>query len=434
VTIHPTVSAFLKTMRETQYLPPRRLRAYQHRQLARLLAHARSETEFYPERLAPIFRSDGSIDWTRWHEVPVLTREKLQDHSPSLTARNIPKEAGATSTFYSSGSTGRRIGYQTTDIQLWASICANERSFDWHRIDPAKPAALIAAGEQNDHVELGKSEPSPGWRFPHPESVGIRFNIRNPVAEQIAWLEATRPAYLLTYPTNLREIARVARDTGKMLALEAVLTHGEMCSEATRGEISDYFGHAPVDSYGSTEGGFLASTCPNGSGHHVAADLVHVEILKEDGSDAEPGQAGRVVITPFYGFAMPLIRYDTGDWAMLDDHPCPCGRSLPILRHILGRSRNMFRFSDGSRVWPVLVSSVVQKYVPHRQFQVVQTAVDVVEYRYVPIASDQPIDLDGFVAFARRNLHPNVKIAPIAVSAIPRPENGKYEDYVSLVA
>jgi hypothetical protein len=94
----------------------------------------------------------------------------------------------------------------------------------------------------------------------------------------------------------------------------------------------------------------------------------------------------------------------------------------------------MFRFSDGSRVWPVLVSQEVQKYVPHRQFQVVQTAVDIVEYRYVPIAPDQAIDIDGLVAFARRNLHPNARITPVAVGAIPRLENGKFEDYLSLIA
>ncbi len=432
MTVHPTITAFLKTLGETQYLSPERLRAYQRRQLARLLAHARAETDFYTARLAPVSRPDGSIDWERWQEIPILTRPQAQLQSDALAARNVPAESGGVKISRSSGSTGHRLEYRSSEIQLWASACANERNFDWHGIDAAKPTALIWSGDENDNVSRQPSV-SKGWRIAHPESIACLLNIRNPVAAQIAWLEQTRPAYLSTYPTNLREICRVAREEGKTLAFEAVMTHGEMSTEETRREITDYFGRAPIDSYGAAEAGFVAASCPVGSGHHVAADLVLIEIVREDGNLAEPEEEGRIVATPFYAFAMPLIRYDTGDWGKLSEGPCPCGRCLPVLGRILGRARNMFRFSDGSRIWPLLVSAEIQKYVPHRQFQAVQTTPELIEYRYVPIDSALPIDKEGLTAYARRNLNPNVEIVPIAVAEIERSIGGKYEDYISLV-
>ena len=59
----PQITAFLKALHETQYLPPDRMRAYQQRLLASLLRHARAETAFYSDRLAPVFRAGDGIDW-----------------------------------------------------------------------------------------------------------------------------------------------------------------------------------------------------------------------------------------------------------------------------------------------------------------------------------------------------------------------------------
>jgi phenylacetate-CoA ligase len=122
-----------------------------------------------------------------------------------------------------------------------------------------------------------------------------------------------------------------------------------------------------------------------------------------------------------------------GDWGALSAEPCACGRTLPQFDRIHGRSRNMFRFSDGTRVWPVLQSWKVQSLVPHRQFQVVQTGPDEIEYRYVPADPSRPVDAAGLTALARAQLHPNVRITPVAVEAIARSPGGKREDYVSLV-
>src|SRR5690606_29982888 len=80
----PEAAAFLAALEETQYLAPRRLKAYQRRLLEILLRHARAETDFYRERLRPLFRTDGSIDWEGWEEVPILGRRDVQEHFSAL--------------------------------------------------------------------------------------------------------------------------------------------------------------------------------------------------------------------------------------------------------------------------------------------------------------------------------------------------------------
>jgi len=54
--------------------------------------------------------------------------------------------------------------------------------------------------------------------------------------------------------------------------------------------------------------------------HHVSADLVLVELVDDDGTPVPPGEEGRVVVTPFYGYATPLIRYDLGDRVEVTPH------------------------------------------------------------------------------------------------------------------
>jgi phenylacetate-CoA ligase len=432
VTPDPRIAAFLKALDETQYLPPERLRAYQRRLLAKLLEHARSETDFYADRLAPVFRADGTIDWQRWQEIPILTRTEAQENTAALTARNLPEIAGTASVTHSSGSTAEPFRYRNTAMQNFASGCANERVFDWHRIEPRELTAFIWAMDHPEKASYPQGRRAESWRPRFPNSPAIDLAINTPVADQVEWLRRNGATYFSTYPTNMREVGRHAAEEGHPLQFAAILTNGETTHPDTRDAIRHHFSRQPIDRYGSTEVGLIAASCPHSFRHHVMAELVLIEIVGEDGSPVEPGSNGRIVATPFYALAMPLIRYDMGDWGAFAVEPCGCKRSLPALECILGRSRNMFRFSDGSRVWPVLQSWIVQKFVPHRQFQVVQTAPDEIEYRYVPVDPALPIDRAGLTNYARAQLHPKVTITPVPVDSIKRPESGKIEDYISL--
>jgi phenylacetate-CoA ligase len=426
------IAEFLKALDETQYLSPPRMQAYQRRLLTRLLDHARSQTAFYSERLSPLLRADGSFDWDRWHDLPILTRSEAQDSFAALCARTLPPVAGNAAEDTSSGSTGRPLRHLTTYIQDIASACASERFFTWHGIDPGALTVRIRAASHPD-TAYPKGRHTKSWRAGHPDSEAIDLSISTPVDRQIEWLARVRPRYLASYPSNLREIAREAQRSGASLRFDAIMTFGEMTSDDMRAAIEDYFRVPPLDRYGSSEVGHISATCPHSLKHHVASELVLLEIVDAGGQPAEPGSTGRIIVTPFYNLAMPLIRYELGDHGILSPEPCGCGRTLPVLERILGRTRNVFRFTDGTSIWPVLLSRDFQAFVPNRQFQVVQLTPTDIEFRYVPAAADQVNDLPGLTAYLRSRLHPSVSVSLAATGAIPRSEGGKYEDCMSLV-
>lgn len=427
----PAIAKFLAALEETQHLAPERMVAYQRRLLDRLLRHARAETVFYADRLAPLFRADDSIDWQRWTEIPILTRAAAQEDGDAMRAANLPSVAGAVHVATSSGSTGRAVRNFTNDLQRIASACANERFFAWHGLDPM---ALTAAIQDISGPEVAypHGRRSTGWRIAHPDSPLITLGISTPIQRQVEWLRRVAPAVVSTYPSNLREIGRIAEEDGRPLHVDAVLTVGETISADMAAEIAHHFGHPPLDQYGSTEIGHVSGTCPHSGKHHIASELVLIEIVDDAGAPVPDGSDGRIVATAFYNYAMPFIRYDTGDLGALAAEPCGCGRMLPLFERILGRSHAIFRFADGTRVSPMLLAWDMGRFVPHRQCQMVQTALDRVELRYVPKAPAQTNDLEGLTAYVRQNLHASLAVDLTAVERIDRLPSGKFADFLGL--
>jgi phenylacetate-CoA ligase len=141
--------------------------------------------------------------------------------------------------------------------------------------------------------------------------------------------------------------------------------------------------NAPVfNSYGSREVQAHAFECPTHTGLHVIAPTVYFEILRKDGGDVMPGEVGEVVMTPFFNYAMPLIRYRIGDMASWAEKPCSCGRKWPLLKDISGRKIECFIRKDGGIVPPEYFSRIfgvtlIGDWID--KFQIVQENLELID-------------------------------------------------------
>jgi phenylacetate-CoA ligase len=97
-----------------------------------------------------------------------------------------------------------------------------------------------------------------------------------------------------------------------------------------------------------------------------------IEILRSDGSPAEPGEIGDIVVTDLHNYGMPFIRYKIGDMGMWAKQPCSCGRAHPLLEDIVGRSLDMLYGVDGRRVPGEFFPHMLKDFSAIRQFQVIQ--------------------------------------------------------------
>jgi phenylacetate-CoA ligase len=166
---------------------------------------------------------------------------------------------------------------------------------------------------------------------------------------------------------------------------------------------------------------------------HVQAEGVRLEVLRDDGTDCEPGEEGRVVLTPLHNFAMPLIRYEIGDRAV-PAAPCACGRTLPALACIPGRARDMLTLPDGARRFPYYGHNAIMRVDAIAQHQVAQVAPDRVELRLVV---RRPLDAEEaahIVAVAEAALGPPFRAVIVYRDAIARQPGGKYAEFSNEVA
>jgi phenylacetate-CoA ligase len=411
-----TTLALLDQLEQSQWLPAERLRERQQEQLDILLAHAASTVPYYRRRGAG-------------KSLPLLSRRELQEHFEELKSERVPREHGAVFESRTSGSTGAPVRLLKTQVSqlFWNAI--NLREHRWHRRDLMARLATIRHGIAAQ--ETASWGPATAAFVTGPAAV---LGIDADVDSQIAWLRAQAPGYLLTYPSIVTEIARTCLAHGvRIPGLREVRSFGEALSPETRALCREALGVPVADMYSAEETGYIALQCPQGERYHVQAESLLVEVLDERDRPCQPGEVGKVVVTDLHNFAMPLIRYEIGDYAEAGP-PCPCGRGLPVLTRILGRVRNMLVAADGKRYWPTFGQRGFPDIAPVLQHQFVQVAHDLVEARLVthgPLTPDQSQKLEERIA---SRLPPGIQVKVVRVDSIARSPTGKYDDFVSRLA
>ncbi len=433
------VLALLFQFEQSQWLSPEALRANQFRQLELLLSHAAEAVPHYRESLQRAgYRPGMAIDDTLWSRIPILTRRALQEQPAALRARTYPPAHGAVKEHRSSGSTGVPIAVLKTELcdLLWET--ATLRDHAWHRRDLGGSLAAIRPRQQEADAEPdGIVSPiwNTGVNAVYRTGPGLLFSATRPLSEQIAWLKRRQPDYLQANPTFLRELLRaVERDGTRLERLKGVITYSELIPPGLRDETLRILGVPLRDLYTCREIGYIALECPEHPHYHVQGELVLVEVVDAEGRACKPGEIGRVVVTPLHNFATPLIRYEIGDHAEAGP-PCPCGRGLPVLSRILGRSRNMFRLPGGEGKWLDLLPLEKRQELPIVQYQLAQTGYAEIEARVVParpFTAEEEAELRAVVTGPVGAGGCSVRIA--YREAIPRLSSGKYEDFVCEMA
>jgi phenylacetate-CoA ligase len=425
------VRAFGQILAMTEWLSPEELQSYQTPLLAKLLLHARKTTSFYKERLDEAPNSPEDVK-KNWLSIPIMTRAEAVTNRIALLSRRTPRDSGPVIAGQTSGSTGIPFSFKKSGASVLAATALLERMFRWWSIDGTKSYAHIAP-------DTKKEAPAPdgrttrGWHSNHPRGIKHFIAVEAGVDAHLQWLSTRRPSYLGTYAPVLKELAVATQKRGIDLKFSQLMSFGTVLDEETRELCRCVFGAEIADTYGAQEVDHIAAQCRACGEYHISAEATLVEVLRSDGTVAAPGEIGRVVVTPLYNYAMPLIRYELGDMAEVGSASSACRRGLPTLRRILGRTRNMFRFRDGTTLWPVSGAFRLGRFIALKQFQIVQTDLDHVEIRYVPEATDRPVDLSALTQRIHRVLRHPVDVVVRSVDRIERSSSGKYEECISHV-
>jgi len=357
-----------------------------------------------------------------------LTRRDTQKAGAALYCREVPKSHLPVHELKTSGSTGEPVLVKKTALTNLFWMATTMREHFWHQRDFSERLFIIRAnvdkpGQQNH------------WGPPVSllyESAPLRIiSSMTDICEQLRLIREFKPTNLLAYPSNLAGlIAQCEKDGTTLIGLKHIWSIGETMSRELRGRVETFFGAPVEENYSSQELGVIATQCPVSGLLHVVSESVIVEVLDDKGAPCAQGQVGKVVVTDLHNFATPLIRYEVGDHVEVAG-PCPCGRHLPTLKSIKGRTRNLITWPDGTKHWPEMGFRRFREVAPISQFQFIQHNVENIEVRFVcenAVTAAQEAKLREYILEAL--VHPFTLTFAYFDGRLPLGANGKFEEFV----
>jgi len=217
------------------------------------------------------------------------------------------------------------------------------------------------------------------------------------------------------------------------LGIKVAFVTSERLYDEQRETIASVFGCRVANGYGGRDAGFIAHECPVG-GMHISAEDIIVETLDESGRAVGADVPGEIVVTHMATADFPFVRYRTGDIGVLDKRACPCGRGLPLLKEIQGRSTDFVVASDGTVMHGLALIYAIRDLPGIEGFKIIQHDRRRTEVLIVPGDSYERECETRIRGDFRKRLGTDVEVTISAVASIPREASGKYRYVVSKVA
>ncbi len=427
---HDTVKA-RREMEASQYWPLERLETLRLERLRTLLDHAGRHVPYYRRLFSDLgFDPSGMGRLEDLQRLPFLDKQLIRAHQDDLKS----ELAADLARFNTGGSSGEPLIFFIGNERVSHDVAAKWRATRWWGVDIGDPEIVLWGSP----IELGAQDRMRQLRDALMRTRLLPAFEMSPekVRGFIDTIRATRPRMLFGYPSAFAHIAGHALEHGiamNDLGIRVAFVTSERLYDEQRQLIQSVFGCPVANGYGGRDAGFIAHQCPAGGMHLTYEDLI-VEIVDESGSVLPPGESGEIVVTHLATKDFPFIRYRTGDVGVLDDRPCACGRTLPLLKEIQGRSTDFLVARDGTVMHGLSLIYIVRDLPGVRQFKIVQESLDLTRIQLVVDGSFDRANLAKIEAGGRARLGESVTIQVELVEAIPPEKSGKYRYVVSRVA
>jgi phenylacetate-CoA ligase len=211
--------------------------------------------------------------------------------------------------------------------------------------------------------------------------------------------------------------------------LQGVFSTSEVLYPDYRVAIEKAFNCKVFDGYGARDGNISAFECNVHQGYHLSAEACVVEIVDPKTGEATSG-LGDIVVTDLYNFCFPMIRYKIGDSGRLVNRICSCGRGLPILEELSGRTGDVFRFDNG-KILTGPAFTVLFKNLGFVKYQIRQLDGSTVLIQLVKSKNYKEEDTHIVEQIFHHHLGNDIKIHFEFLSDIPSYISGKRPYFIS---
>jgi phenylacetate-CoA ligase len=362
--------------------------------------------------------------------LPLMTKSEIRQHREELRSDT----AGPLKQFTTGGSTGDPLIFDLSRRRIASRVACRQRVSRWWGVSIGDPEIALWGSP----VELTRQD----WVRRRRDQL-----LRSTLLSAFEMNDETMSVYLDTleqqpcrqifgYPSAIYLLCLHARKQGRnlrRLGIKVAFVTGEVLFGYQRELISEILNCPVADGYGGRDSGFIAHECPQG-GMHVMADAVIVEIVDSKGSLVPPGEPGEVVVTDLYSHEAPFIRYATGDIGVASTRACACGRALPLLERIEGRSNDSIVAPDGRLINALALVYPLREIEGIEQYRICQKRKDSFHVQMVCNRRFRKEGEERIRAGWRQLLRTPVEVMFEYLPRIPSERAGKFRHVVSEVA
>lgn len=422
--------ALRKQLEASQWWPREQLQADQLQRLRAFLTEIGTRVPYYRALFEQLGFDPASVASLQdLQRLPPLTKATIRAQVEQLKAEGH----GELTRYNTGGSSGEPLVFYMGKSRKSHDVAAKWRATRWWGVDIGDPELVVWGSP----IELGTQDRIRRLRD------GLMRSTLLPAFEMsqanldrfVEVIRSVRPAMLFGYPSSLSLIAEHARSTGRamdQLGIRVAFVTSEKLYPEQEASIREVFGCPVANGYGARDAGFIAHQCPSGS-LHISAEHVIVETLLPDGTPAAPGEAGEIVVTHMATAEFPFVRYRTGDVGVLDDGLCACGRSLPVLREVQGRTTDFVVARDGTIMHGLALIYTVRDLPGVERFRIEQLSLDETVVKIVAGSGFDSACEQRIVHDFRARLGQAVNVRIERVGEIPNEASGKYRYVVSHV-
>jgi phenylacetate-CoA ligase len=361
--------------------------------------------------------------------LPIMRKEDIRQNRASLRSDLASKLVP----FSTGGSTGAPLLFDLPIERIAAQVACRQRASRWWGLSAGdREFALWGSPievKRQDHVRKLRDRLFATELF-------SAFNMSEQVMS--AYLDRLctgRYRMIFGYPSSISLLCQHARRQNRDLrgiGIKAVFVTGEVLFPHQRDLIAETFGCAAANGYGGRESGFVAHECPS-CGMHIMADAMIVEVLDADGRPAAPGEQGEIVVTDLHSREAPFLRYATGDMGALSSRICPCGRPLPLLERIEGRTTDFIVAPDGTILHALSVIYVLREIEGIEQFRIRQKTPDTFHVQVVKNERYQAGSEERIRVGLQQRMQAPLHVTVEYLASLPPEPSGKFRYVISEV-
>lgn len=370
----------LNFLLKSQYWSKRKIKEYQFSKLKELINYSYNYVPFYKSIMNDNkIHPDDIRNFKDFEYFPILTKEIIKENITNLKASNLKTDDFISNS--TGGSTGEPLHFfQDSNYELWADAA---RIRGWYNIADCKfgDTCAVLWGAVRDIKE----------DFTLPEKIRDllltgevwlnAFNLSDDRKWKFyKWCKIVKPKLIRGYVTAINEFAQFMDENKLYLpSIKGIILGAETVYPHVQNYLENIFQTTSFNTYGGRELSLIGMECAHKNGLHEVSENNYVEYepIKLEGYE----NAGNLIITNLNNYAMPFIRYRIGDIGIPGDvEKCPCGRGLPLIKKVIGRTTEVLEFYEGTKIAGEMFIHMMKEFPVH-EYQFIQKSNTEIELK-----------------------------------------------------